>query len=112
MMGAVERNPAMAYVRQRKQKDGTVRFYARYLGADGQYHEEDGYTSRRDAEKAGANREQDAIRGDWSSPASGRLSFKQYRDLLLADHRLFGGLHPDQIPQQSPPALHPGLRVD
>lgn len=68
----------MAYVRQRKQKDGTVRFYARYLGADGQYHEEGGYSSRRDAEKAGAKREQDAIRGDWSSPASGRLSFKEY----------------------------------
>ena len=35
----------MAYVRKKTRKDGTVRWYARYLGADGRYHEEGGYPS-------------------------------------------------------------------
>ena len=68
----------MAYIRRRKQKDGTTRFYARYLGADGKYHEEGGYRSRREAERAGVKREQDAVRGEWWAPANGRMSFKDY----------------------------------
>jgi integrase len=68
----------MAYVRQRRQKDGTVRFYARYLGADGRYHEEGGFPSRREAEKVAARREVDAQRGDWASPTAGRITFAEY----------------------------------
>ena len=68
----------MAYVRKRKQKDGTVRFYARYLGADGKYHEEGGFTSRREAANVEDKREVDATRGDWTSPVAGRLSFREY----------------------------------
>jgi hypothetical protein len=68
----------MAYVRKRAGKDGVVRFYARYLGADGKYHEEGGFNSRREAAKVGDKREVDATRGEWSSPVAGRLSFKEY----------------------------------
>jgi integrase len=68
----------MAYARKRVGKDGTTYFYARYLGADGKYHEEGGYRSRRAAEKAAALREVDATRGTWSSPAAGRTSFATY----------------------------------
>lgn len=68
----------MAYVRSRRQKDGTVRFYARYLGADGKYHEEGGFPSRREAERVAARREVDATRGDWASPTAGRVSFSDY----------------------------------
>jgi integrase len=68
----------MAYVRKRQQKDGTVRFYARYLGPDGRYHEEGGFTSRREADKVGTKREIDGTRGEWASPIAGRLSFTEY----------------------------------
>jgi integrase len=68
----------MAYVRQRRQKDGAVRFYARYLGADGRYHEEGGFPSKREAERAAARREVDAGRGDWASPTAGRQTFGEY----------------------------------
>ena len=68
----------MAYARKRVGKDGTTYFYARYLGADGKYHEEGGYRSRRAAEKAAALREVDAGRGTWASPAAGRVSFASY----------------------------------
>jgi integrase len=68
----------VAYVREYRLKDGTRRFAARYLGADGKYHEESGFTSRRDADKAAAKREVDAIRGDWASPAASRTTFSSY----------------------------------
>src|SRR5437867_12510156 len=68
----------MAYVRKRTGKDGVTRFYARYLGADGRYTEEGGFTSRREADRVGTKREVDATRGDWASPVAGRLSFTDY----------------------------------
>ena len=68
----------MAYVRQRHQKDGTIRFYARYLGTDGRYHEEGGFPSRREAERVATRREVDAARGDWASPTAGRQTFADY----------------------------------
>jgi integrase len=68
----------MAYVRKRAGKDGVTRFYARYLGADCNYHEEGGFTSRREADRVGAKRENDATRGDWASPVAGRLTFSDY----------------------------------
>lgn len=68
----------MAYVRQRCQKDGTIRFYARYLGTDGRYHEEGGFRSRREAEKVATRREVGAARGDWASPTAGRKTFADY----------------------------------
>lgn len=69
---------AVGYATRRTLKDGSVRFYAKYLGADGRYHEEGGYTSKREAEKAAARLEVDASRGDWTAPASGRMSFATY----------------------------------
>ena len=68
----------MGYATRRTLKDGSVRFYAKYLGADGKYHEEGGYTSKREAEKAAARLEVDASRGDWTAPTSGRMSFASY----------------------------------
>ena len=68
----------MAYVREYQLKDGTRRFTARYLGTDGRYHEERGFVSRRDAEKAASQREVNATRGEWASPATNRLTFKTY----------------------------------
>jgi integrase len=70
----------VAYVREYRLKDGTRRFAARYLGADGNYHEEWGFTSRRDADKAAGKREVDATRGDWASPAASRITFSFYVD--------------------------------
>jgi glycine betaine/choline ABC-type transport system substrate-binding protein len=68
----------MAHATRRTLKDGTVRFYARYLGTDGAYHEQGGFTSRRDAEKAAAKLEVDAGRGEWASPANARATFAGY----------------------------------
>ncbi len=68
----------MAYSRTKTLKDGSVRYYAAYLGADGRYHEEGGFPSKREAEKVAARREVDAGRGDWTSPAAGRINFNDY----------------------------------
>lgn len=68
----------MAYVRKRAQKDGTVRYYARYLGPDGRQHEQGGFLSRREADKAAAALEIDAGRGEWTSPLAARTLFAEY----------------------------------
>lgn len=68
----------MAHATRRTLKDGTVRFYARYLGTDGAYHEQGGFKSRRDAEKAAAKLEVDAGRGEWASPTTSRATFADY----------------------------------
>ena len=68
----------MAYSRKKTLKDGSVRFYAAYLGADGRYHEEGGFPSNWEADRVAARREVDAGRGDWTSPAAGRISFSDY----------------------------------
>jgi hypothetical protein len=68
----------MAYVREYRLKNGTRRFAARYLGPDGRYHEEKGHLTRRQAEKIANKREVDAVRGDWASPAAGRITFSSY----------------------------------
>ena len=68
----------MAFATRRTLKDGSVRWYAKYLGADGKYHEEGGFASKREAEKTAAKREIDATRGEWASPVAGRLSFADY----------------------------------
>ena len=70
----------MAYARQKTLKDGSVRWYAAYLGADGRYHEEGGYLSKREAERAAGRIERDSEHGHWSSPVSGRMTFTRYID--------------------------------
>lgn len=70
----------MAYARKKTMKDGSVRWYAAYLGADGRYHEEGGYSGKKEAERAAGRLERDAERGDWSSPVSGRMTFQRYVD--------------------------------
>jgi hypothetical protein len=42
----VERRAIVAYVRKKTLKDGSIRWYARYLGTDERYHEEGGYSSK------------------------------------------------------------------
>ena len=68
----------MAYARRKKLQDGSIRWYAAYLGTDGRYHEEGGFRSWREAERAAAKREVDAERGEWASPVTGRMSFNRY----------------------------------
>ena len=68
----------MAYTRKKTLKNGQVRHYAVYLGTDGRYHEEGGFTSAKQAQKVASQREVDATRGEWASPAAGRLSFASY----------------------------------
>jgi hypothetical protein len=70
----------VAYVREYRLKDGSRRFAARCLGADGKYHEEWGFTSRREAGRAAGKREVDAARGDWASSAASRITFKSYAE--------------------------------
>ncbi len=47
----------MAYVRKKTRRDGTIRWYARYLGTDGRCQEEGGYLSKLAAAKAAAKKE-------------------------------------------------------
>jgi integrase len=68
----------MSYTRPKTLKNGTVRYYAAYLGADGRYHEEGGYKTEKEAAKIAAQRELEAARGDWASPMAGRTTFADY----------------------------------
>ena len=68
----------MSYTRAKTLKDGTVRHYAAYLGADGRYHEEGGFKTEKQAAKKAAQLELDASRGDWASPIAGRTTFADY----------------------------------
>ena len=68
----------MSYTRAKTLKNGSVRYYAAYLGADGRYHEEGGFTTDKEAAKVAARLELDASRGDWVSPVAGRTSFAEY----------------------------------
>jgi integrase len=68
----------MSYTRAKTLKNGTVRHYAAYLGADGRYHEEGGFKTEKEAAKKAAQLELDASRGDWASPLAGRTTFADY----------------------------------
>jgi integrase len=68
----------MSYTREKTLKDGTIRHYAVYLGADGRYHEEGGYKTAKEAAKIAVQRELDSARGDWASPAAGRITCADY----------------------------------
>jgi integrase len=68
----------VGYARSKRLRDGSVRWYAVYLGLDGRYHEQGGHDSKRAAAKAAATLEVDARRGQWSSPELGRFTFGGY----------------------------------
>ena len=68
----------MSYTRTKTLKNGSVRHYAVYLGADGRYHEEGGYRTEKAAAKVAAKLELEAARGDWASPMAGRTTFADY----------------------------------
>jgi hypothetical protein len=78
MIGAHPEVMAMSYTRTKTLKNGSVRHYAVYLGADGRYHEEGGYKTDKEAAKIAAQRELEAARGDWASPMAGRTTFADY----------------------------------
>lgn len=67
----------MAYA-QKKQRNGVERWYARYLGDDGRYHVEGGFTSEREALKVAHQREEQARRGEWVDPRNARMTFKRF----------------------------------
>jgi integrase len=69
---------AMSYTRTKTLKNGSIRHYAVYLGADGRYHEEGGYKAEKEAAKAAARLELEAARGEWTSPMAGRTTFADY----------------------------------
>jgi integrase len=78
MIGAHPEVMAMSYTRPKTLKNGSVRYYAAYLGADGRYHEEGGFKTEKEAAKVAAQRELEAARGDWASPMAGRTTFADY----------------------------------
>ena len=69
----------MAYA-QKKKRNGVERWYARYLGDDGKYHVEGGFTSERDALKVARQREEEARRGEWVDPRNARMTFTRFVD--------------------------------
>jgi integrase len=71
----------VAYARKKTLSDGSVRWYAAYLGTDGRYHEEGGFRSEREAERAAGRLERDSERGDFALPAKGRMTFDRYVEL-------------------------------
>src|SRR4051795_13206638 len=78
MISGARRSIGMSYTREKTLKNGSVRHYAVYLGADGRYHEEGGFKTAKEAARVAARRESDAARGDWVSPTAGRTTFADY----------------------------------
>ena len=68
----------MASSKRKRLKDGSYRYYAKYLGADGRWHEEGGYATAREAQKVAHQRENEAERGEWVSPLSARTTFARF----------------------------------
>lgn len=68
----------MSYTRAKTLKNGSVKHWAVYLGADGRYHEQGGFFSKKDAERAAARLERDSERGEFASPVYGRMAFDRY----------------------------------
>src|SRR3954463_10479766 len=69
---------AISYPRTKTLKDGSVRHYAVYLGADGRYHEEGGFKTAKEAAKIAVQRELDPARGAVASPTAGPAIFADY----------------------------------
>ncbi len=68
----------MAHAKRRTLKNGSARYYARYLGSDGKWHEEGGYATKREAEKVAHHREVEAERGEWVDPTSSKMTFERF----------------------------------
>lgn len=67
----------MAYA-QKKKRNSVERWYARYLGDDGKYHVEGGFTSEREALRVAHQREVEARRGEWVDPLNARMTFARF----------------------------------
>ncbi len=70
----------MAHAKRKTLKDGSTRYYARYLGSDGKWHEEGGYPTKREAQKVAHQREVEAERGEWVAPDASKMTFKRFID--------------------------------
>lgn len=71
---------AVAHAKRKTLKDGSTRYYARYLGSDGKWHEEGGYPTKREAQKVAHQREVEAERGEWVAPDASKMTFKRFID--------------------------------
>src|SRR5687768_13730909 len=78
-VGSPERT-AMAYAQKKVLRNGTERWYARYLGDDGKYHVEGGFPNERQARQVAHQREEEARRGEWVDPRNARMTFKKFVD--------------------------------
>jgi len=70
----------LAHAKRKTLKDGSTRYYARYLGSDGKWHEEGGYPTKREALKVAHQREVEAERGEWVAPDASKMTFKRFID--------------------------------
>jgi integrase len=70
----------VAYAQRKTLKNGTVRWYARYLGDDGKYHVEGGFPNEREALRIANQREEEARRGEWVDPRNARMTFTKFVD--------------------------------
>jgi len=70
----------LAHTKCKTLKNGSTRYYARYLGSDGKWHEEGGYPTKREAQKVAHQREVEAERGEWVAPNASKMTFKRFID--------------------------------
>lgn len=70
----------VASAKKKTLKSGKVRWYAKYLGSDGEYHEEGGFNTEREARAVAARLEVEAQRGEWVAPTSSKMTFKRFVD--------------------------------
>lgn len=70
----------MASAKRKTLKSGKVRYYARYKGSDGQWHEEGGFDTAKKALAFGYEREGQSQRGEWVAPLDARTTFGEYVD--------------------------------
>lgn len=68
----------LAHAKRKTLKDGSTRYYARYLGSDGKWHEEGGFNTEREAKKVAHQREVEAERGEWVAPTSSKVTFTRF----------------------------------
>ena len=76
----ITKGTSLAHAKRKTLKDGSKRYYARYLGSDGKWHEEGGYNTEREAKKVAHQREVEAERGEWVAPTSSKMTFKKFID--------------------------------
>jgi integrase len=74
----ITKGMTLPHAKRKTLKNGSTRYYARYLGSDGKWHEEGGYPTKREAEKVAHQREVEAERGEWVDPTSSKMTFAKF----------------------------------